>query len=114
MTACFTDIEKRHEKIILWKEYTMQEYPCFDELPDVINVNKVDNIPIDYNGLMAVPITFLDSYNPAQFEIIDALNRYTILDYWGINDDVKSRHSHCCNVNGKSTYNRIVIKRKEY
>ena len=107
------DIKKRHEKLILWKEYTPDEYPCFDELPDVINVNKVDQIPADYDGLMGVPITFLDKYNPEQFEIIDALNRYTILDYWGINDDVKSRHSHCCNINGKSTYYRIVIKRKD-
>ena len=107
------DIQKRHEKLILWKNYTSEEYPCFDELPDVINVNKVDQIPADYDGLMGVPITFLDKYNPEQFEIIDALNRYTILDYWGINDDVKSRHSHCCNINGKSTYYRIVIKRKD-
>ncbi len=107
------DIQKRHEKLILWKNYSPDEYPRFDELSDVINVNKVSDIPVDYTGLMGVPITFLDKYNPDDFEIIDALNRYTVLDYWGINEDVKSRHSHCCNINGKSTYYRIVIRRKK-
>lgn len=106
------DIEKRHEKLILWKNYTPEEYPRFDELPDVINVNKVQNIPVDFDGLMAVPITFLDKYNPEQFEIVDALNRYTILDYFGVNEDIQNRHSHCCNINGKSTYYRIVIRKK--
>ena len=104
------DIKKRHEKLILWKNYVPEDYPCFDEIPSVINVNKVSEIPCDYNDIMAVPITFLDKYNPEQFEIIDALNRYTLLDYWGVNEDVKKRHSHCCNVMGKSTYYRIAIR----
>ena len=81
-------------------------------MPDVINIDKVQNIPVGFDGLMAVPITFLDRYNPEQFEIIDALNRYTILDYFGVNEDVQNRHSHCCNINGKSTYYRIVIRKK--
>ena len=106
------DIDKRHEKIILRKNYSKAEYSTFDELEDVINVDKVSDIPVDYDGLMAVPITFLVKFNPDQFEIIDALNRYTVLDYWGINDDVKSRHSHCCNIDGKAKYFRIVIRRK--
>ena len=114
LTRWFTnlDVAKRHEKLILWKNYTPEEYPRFDELPDVINVNKVQNIPVDFDGLMAVPITFLDKYNPEQFEIVDALNRYTILDYFGVNEDIQNRHSHCCNINGKSTYYRIVIRKK--
>lgn len=107
------DIQKRYEKLILWKNYSPNEYPRFDELPDVININKVSDIPVDYTGLMGVPITFLYKYNPDDFEIIDALNRYTVLDYWGINDDVKSRHSYCCSTNGKSIYCRIVIRRKK-
>lgn len=115
LTRWFTnlDVAKRHEKLILWKKYTPEEYPKFDELPDVINIDKVQNIPVDFDGLMAVPITFLDKYNPEQFEIIDALNRYTILDYFGVNEDVQNRHSHCCNINGKSTYYRIVVRKKE-
>lgn len=106
------DIKKRHEKLILWKNYTPEEYPTFDELPQIINVNKTSDIPCDYNGYMAVPITFLDKYNPEQFEIIEGLNRYTILDIFSVNDDVLKRHSHCCNINGKSTYYRIVIRKK--
>ena len=107
------DVAKRHEDLILWKNYTPEEYPFFDELPNVINVGKVAEIPVDYDGLIAVPITFFDKFNPDQFEIIDGLNRYTILDSFGINDDVMKRHSHCCNINGKSTYYRIVIRRKK-
>ena len=63
------DITKRHEKLILWKNYTPEEYPNFDNYQG-INVNKVSEIPIDYDGVMGVPITYLDSYNPEQFEIV--------------------------------------------
>ena len=63
------DIEKRHEKLILWKKYTPEEYPKYDNY-DAINVNKVAEIPCDYDGVMGVPITFMDKYNPDQFEII--------------------------------------------
>lgn len=61
---------------------------------------------------MGVPITFFDNYNPEQFEVIEGLNRYTFMDYFGINKDVKKRHSHCCNVNGKPTYYRVVVRKK--
>ena len=63
------DVAKRHEKLILWKQYTPEEYPKYDNY-DAINVNKVSEIPIDYGGVMGVPITFLDKYSPEQFEII--------------------------------------------
>ena len=63
------DIQKRHEKLILWKNYTSEEYPTYDNY-DAINVDKVDQIPCDYDGVMGVPITYLDKYNPEQFEIL--------------------------------------------
>lgn len=63
------DIQKRHEKLILWKHYTPEEYPTYDNYPG-INVDKVSEIPCDYDGGMGVPITFLDKYNPEQFEIV--------------------------------------------
>ena len=63
------DVAKRHEKLILWKTYNSNEYPTYDNY-DAINVDKITNIPIDYDGVMGVPITFLDKYNPEQFEII--------------------------------------------
>lgn len=68
------DVAKRHEKLILWKKYTPEEYPKYDNY-DAINVDKVSDIPIDYDGVMGVPITFLDKYNPEQFEIVE-LSRY--------------------------------------
>ena len=63
------DIQKRHETLDLYKNYTVEEYlPYFNY--DGINVDRVTDIPIDYDGVMGVPITFLDKFNPDQFEII--------------------------------------------
>ena len=63
--SVFTNLDhkKRHEKLILWKNYTPEEYPKYDNY-DAINVDKVTDIPCDYDGVMGVPITFLDKYNP--------------------------------------------------
>ena len=63
------DIQKRHESIILYKHYSEDEYPKYANY-DAIEVSKTELIPDDYDGLMGVPITFLDKYNPDQFEII--------------------------------------------
>ena len=63
------DIKNRHESITLYKQYSPVEYPHYDNY-DAINVNKVAEIPYDYNGAMGVPITILDNYNPEQFEIL--------------------------------------------
>lgn len=63
------DIEKRHEDLILHKKYTTEEYCTYDNY-DAINVNKTKDIPVDYNGDMGVPITFLDKFNPDQFAIV--------------------------------------------
>ena len=106
------DLKKRHEEIVLNKKYNLSEYEMFDELPNVINVNKVIDIPCDYNGYIGVPISFMDKYNPEQFEIIDAVNRYTDCDYFGVNLNVKKRHAHCCSVNGHIVYKRIIIRKK--
>ena len=68
----FTNIEhsKRHEELPLYKRYNPEEYPKYDNY-DAINVDKVNEIPCDYYGVMGVPITFLDKYNPKQFEIVE-------------------------------------------
>lgn len=63
------DFKERHEGIILYKNYTPDDYPTFDNF-DAINVDKTEEIPVDYDGVMGVPITFLDKYNPDQFEIL--------------------------------------------
>lgn len=73
------DIQKRHEKLILWQRYydndgnplldAEEHYPHYDNY-DAINVDRVADIPVDYKGVMGVPITFLDKYNPEQFEVV--------------------------------------------
>ena len=107
------DVKKRHEELFLYKTYkdNKKDYPKYDNY-DAIEVSKVKNIPMDYEGSMGVPITFLDKHNPGQFDIIDLLNRYTLLDTQRTNEDVRARHSHACNIDGKAVYSRIVIKRK--
>ena len=67
------DIDKRHEQMILYKSYTPEEYPRYDNY-DAIEVSKIADIPCDYDGIMGVPITFMDKYNPEQFEIIGSSN----------------------------------------
>ena len=108
----FTNIEnkRRNEKLDLYKRYSFEDYPKYDNY-DAIEVSRVDEIPMDYDGVMGVPITFLYKYNPKQFEILDLINRYMIFDYFGVNEEVRKKHSHCANVNGKSTYARILIKK---
>lgn len=63
------DLSKRHEDLILYKQYNPEEYPKYENF-NAINVNKVKDIPMDYEGVMGVPITFLDKHNQNQFEII--------------------------------------------
>lgn len=63
------DIDKRHEDITVYRHYTPEEYPKYDNY-DAIEVSKVSDIPCDYDGVMGVPITFMDKYNPDQFEIL--------------------------------------------
>jgi len=63
------DYPQRHEDLDLYKQYTPDEYPTYENY-DAINVNKTGEIPIDFEGIMGVPITFMDKYNPDQFEIM--------------------------------------------
>lgn len=103
------DISKRHENLDLVCHYSSYEYNKYDNY-NAINVNKVTDIPFDYDGAMGVPITFLDKYNPEQFEILNA-NDYRI------NDDVPLKLHGLIKdkdgtINGKPTYVRILIKLK--
>jgi len=63
------DIEKRHENLILYKVYNQDEYPRYVTF-DAIDVSETQNIPCDYFGIMGVPKTFMDKYNPEQFELL--------------------------------------------
>ncbi len=96
------DIAKRHENLILGKEFNKKEYTKYDNY-NAVNVNKVIDIPIDYKKSMGVPITFLDKYNPDQFEII-GLDRPIMKNLTGKTTRFK--------INNKELYARIVIKHK--
>lgn len=72
INACWItnmEIKKRHEKLILYRPYSPSSYPRYFNY-DAIEVGRVEDIPCDYDGTMGVPLTFLDKYNPAQFEIV--------------------------------------------
>ena len=95
------DIKKRHEDLILYKKYTAEEFPKYDNY-DAIEVSKTSDIPMDYDGIIGVPITFLDKFNPSQFEIVgDACNGSD-----SIYDLFKPR------LNNKFIYKRILIRKK--
>lgn len=99
----FTNLDhrKRHEKLPLYKEYTPEEYPRYDNF-DAINVDRVDEIPDDYHGVMGVPITFLDKHNPDQFEILGIANSARWIGY------------ECYTlIEGRKIYNRILIRRTD-
>ena len=106
----FTNIEhaKRHEDLILYKKYTPEEYPKYDNY-DAIEVGLTAEIPRDYDGVMGVPITFLDKYNPEQFEIIDINPHFFSLVAQG---HEKPRQLKLTNAGKKDPYARILIKRK--
>lgn len=91
------DYNERYEDLILHKNYNTDEYPTYDNY-NAINVDKTKEIPVDYEGHIGVPITFLDKFNPNQFEIIKFRK----------GDDDKDLV-----INGKSPYFRIIIKNKK-
>ena len=99
----FTNLDhnKRHEMLDLVCRYSSEEYPAYDNY-NAINVNKVDNIPCNYDGIMGVPITFLDKYNPEQFEI-KGIDRY-------VQDN--PNYGHRFILKGKEVYARILIRNK--
>lgn len=103
------DIEKRHEKLILWKHYTPKEYPKYDNY-DAIEVSKVSDIPVDYDGVMGVPITFLDKFNPNQFEIIGADEAEGTGFSQGL--FIEGSKYKQCYANGARIYKRIFIREK--
>jgi hypothetical protein len=95
------DNDNRHQEMALYKKYSAEEYPKYDNY-DVINVDKVSDIPMDYDGVMGVPITFVAKYNPDQFEILGIANsdRWTGYECFTI-------------IKGRKMYNRILIKYKK-
>ena len=105
------DLPKRHDEIVLYKKYSEEDYPHYDNY-DAIEVNKTELIPEDFNGVMGVPITFLNKYNPEQFEILgmESSAGYDP-EIVGIPrlKDGDARPA----INGKTTYARIFIRRRK-
>jgi len=94
------DFKDRHKDLILYKKYNQEKYPQYDNY-NAINVNKTKEIPMDYDDAMGVPITFMDKYNPEQFEILG--NEYDL--------NIEKGRGY---INGKRMYSRIFIKKKKY
>ena len=105
------DYEERHEDLILYKKYTPEEYPTYDNY-NAINVDVTKDIPCDYKGVMGVPITFIDKFNPDQFEVLGlsasaGYNEEVVgIPFLGEKDARPL-------INGKNTYARIFIKNKK-
>ena len=97
------DYQQRHEDLILYRRYSPEEYPKYDNY-DAIEVSKTAHIPVDYGEEMGVPISFIDKYNPDQFEIV-GMDRPLITELTG----KQSRFR----INGREIYARIVIRNKE-
>lgn len=100
------DNSKRHEDIILYKSYTPEEFPTYENY-NAINVDKTKDIPMDYTGEMGVPITFLHYYNPEQFEIIDINPHFFTIVEQGL-----PKPSQLKITGQKDPYARILIKNK--
>ena len=102
-SACwFTNLDhkKRHEELVLYKKYNEEEYPKYDNY-DAIEVSKVTDIPMDYYGVMGVPITFLDKYCPEQFEIVGQMMTTKVTEF----------NFGYPYINGKKKFARLLIKR---
>ena len=120
--AWFTNLDhkKRHEELILYKRYSPEEYPAYDNY-DAINVDKIAEIPMDWDRAMGVPVTFLDKHNPEQFEVMGITDRddryslktkkYTLADAPNYND--LNGEGGVIRVGGKykRTYRRLLVKR---
>ncbi len=105
------DIKKRHEPLKLTKHYTPEEYPRYDNY-NAINVNKIADIPCDYNKYIGVPITFIDKYCPEQFEIIGHTH-YSDTSLQVEELRLDENHRHRGYIDGQEKYARILIKLKD-
>jgi len=103
------DFKARHDDLILYRNYNKKYYPKYDNY-NAINVNVTKEIPCDFNGAMGVPITFIDKYNPDQFEII-GLSASAGYDKNIVGLDKKKNIKDARPlINGKNTYARIFIR----
>ena len=105
--AWFTNLDhaKRHEELVLYERYSPEAYPHYDNY-DAINVNKTTDIPMDWDGPMGVPISFLAKWNPTQFEVVGLIAG----NIRGLAGIVSSTGRDGPYINGKLKYGRILIR----
>ena len=104
------DHKKRHEELILYKKYSSEEYPKYDNY-DAIEVGRTKDIPEDWGGVMGVPITFLDKYNPEQFEVMGATEsegKGFSYGLWNPGSRVAQ-----ATIGGRKVHKRLFIRRKK-
>ncbi len=104
----FTNLEipKRNEELILYKNYSPEKYPKYDNY-DAIHIKKIEDIPCDYYGVMGVPVSFLHKHNPEQFEILGCSYNYGRPAEW---DKATNMNP---SIKGNNTYKRLFIRRKK-
>lgn len=112
------DMPQRHKRLPLKEEFSEENYPKYENY-DAVNVSRTANIPFDYDGVMGVPITFLDKYSPDQFEILMLANGNVransspeILKRVGYSKHDLDKGGVGI-VDGKRSYARILIQRKK-
>lgn len=105
------DYEERHQELVLYKKYTPEEFPKYDNY-DAINISKTADIPMDHDGVMGVPITFIDKYNPDQFEIM-GMSASAGYDKDIVGIPFAGEKDARPLIDGKNTYARILIKNKK-
>lgn len=107
------DHKKRHEQMILYRHYTPEDYPMYDNF-DAIEVRKKEDIPCDYNGIMGVPDTLLFQLNPDQFEIV-GLGSGDLAKQAGVTKNYRGRTDLAYTVGNthKCPYSRILIRKKK-
>ncbi len=105
----FTNLEcpRRRDSLFLWKTYNSEDYPRYDNY-DAINVDRTADIPCDYDGVMGVPVSFLDKYDPDEFMIVGCTESREWALATGVWDESKGIHA---TINGKKLYKRIFIRR---
>ncbi|SPZ22604.1 Uncharacterised protein [Providencia rettgeri] len=111
------DTSRRHEHLELTYRYNPEEYPRYENY-DAIDVSRTQHIPLDYDGIMGVPITFLDKYSPDQFDIIMLANGNARTN---VDPKILKKVGYCPHsedrggvgiINGRRVYARILIQRK--
>ena len=112
----FTNLEfvERHEELPIFKHFSPKEYPQYLNY-EAININKTSDIPCDFDGIMGVPISFLDKYCPEQFEILSCCEPAISLEVFKNTSYFKEYKSRQLYIDGtlcQKTYHRIFIRKK--